>query len=91
MRGLPGRPRGPCCVALCYPRGATVRATFRSLLRLSRGTLTTMEQDGDVGIERDAVDPRTGVRGWRLMPPGWYTALHARLGKARRRPELPGR
>ena len=78
-------------VALCYPRGAAGRATFRSLLRLSRVTLTTMKKDGDVGIERDAVDPRTGVRGWRLMPPGWYTALHATLGKSRRRADLPGR
>ena len=70
-------------VALCYPRGAA--GAFRALLHLSRKALQELEADGVCVIERDAEDPKTHVKGWRIMPPYWYVELKRTLGETRRR------
>ena len=54
-------------IALFYNDSAVNRSTFDNRLREAKDAARSMEEDGNVIIETDAVDPKRGVKGWRII------------------------
>ena len=54
-------------VLLFFDDSEVNRATFRDRLRIARKTATEMEAEGKVIIERDTIDHKRGVKGWRIL------------------------
>ena len=54
-------------IALFYNDSAVNRSTFDNRLREAKDAARSMEKDGNVVIETDAVDPKRGVKGWRII------------------------
>ena len=54
-------------VALFYNDSVVNRSTFDTRLREAKDAARAMQADGNVAIEEDTVDPKRGVKGWRII------------------------
>ena len=57
-------------VALFYDDKELDGGSFRNRLRKAKGEALEMEADGNVAIERDVIDRKRAVKGWRIIEAG---------------------
>ena len=65
-------------VALFFDNTPVEKATFRKRLFDAKSAAMDMEADGVILIERDAIDTKKGIRGWRIIPV-YFADLHPAL------------